>query len=1017
MRLSAILAALALASAGSAYADTLAKVTQQPASTTVEAGSPASFTSTATATPAPTVQWERSTDGGKTFKNIEGATSTTYAIASTTAAENGYEFRAVFRNGAGPVDSKPATLTVTEKPAITKQPADAFAQEGHEAVFESTASGSPAPTVQWQESTDGGVTYKTLAGVTTTTLHLTNLNKTMDGWKFHAVFKNSTGTVTSEAATLHIIDVPKIETQPLDRTVLEGQSAEFHTTALGNPPPTVQWELSTDGGSTFTPIEGATGETLIVPATTTAEDGYRYRAVWSNLAGTATTRVAKLTVHGIPKVTTQPQDTVVLAGGTATFEAQASGNPAPTVQWEMSTNGGETFSPIPEATGTTFSIASAQQSENGHLFRAVFTNVAGTTASEAALLTVSATDFRAYGWGLNKNGQAGTGVNEGIVPAPAPLPNLEFVTQVAAGQKFSLALRAGGTVESWGFNGHGQLGNEGAFGIRSPMLIENLRRVTAIAAGGNHSLALLADGTVKAWGDDEAGQLGDGSSTDSEVPVPVPGLSGVTAIAAGEEHSLALLSDGTVMAWGGNESGQLGTGNTNPSSTPVAVKGLSGVTAIAAGGRFSMALLSDGTVVAWGDDGRHELGNEAVALQEEEVTKEEEAGLHSNKPVPVDGLSGVKEISAGRNHALALLQNGTVMAWGDDSKGELGSGVFEETNDKASPVTGLSGVTAISAGERISAAVLSTGAVMTWGSNETSALGTGGVGEPSATPVQAHNIAQAVGVAAGGGHMLAFGEALPAVTKVSPREGPTSGGQTVTITGANFGDATAVSFGTHAATSYTQNSSNSITATAPAGTGVVDIRVTTPSGESAAVAVDRYTYRVAPTVTKLSAKGGPATGGTSVTISGTDFTNATAVSFGGVAATSYTVVTPFSITAVAPPNVGGTADVTVTTVGGTSAIVKKDQFRYAPVIEGVSPPNGPAAGGNTVTVTGAGFIVGTGTMKFKFGKGSSKSVKCTSSSSCEVLVPPAKVITTVDVTATAGKGKSTAVPADHYTYE
>ncbi len=103
---------------------------------TVEAGAPASFTSTATATPTPTVQWELSTNGAATWNPIPGATSTTYSIAKTVASENGYEFRAVFKNGAGPVASKPATLTVTEKPFVTQQPADAFAGEGKEASFD-----------------------------------------------------------------------------------------------------------------------------------------------------------------------------------------------------------------------------------------------------------------------------------------------------------------------------------------------------------------------------------------------------------------------------------------------------------------------------------------------------------------------------------------------------------------------------------------------------------------------------------------------------------------------------------------------------------------------------------------------------------------------------------------------------------------------------------------------------------------------------------------------------------------
>ncbi len=997
-------------------AESVPTVSQQPANTTVNAGASAKFISTASGSPAPTVQWERSTNGGAGYLPIEGATSTTLTIASTTAAENGFKYRAVFTNSAGTATSNAATLTVLSKPEVTQQPADAFVQEGHEAVFTSKASGNPAPTVQWQQSTDGGTTYKNVSGQTTTTLKLTNINKTMDGFKYRAVFTNSSGTATSEAATLHIVNAPFIQGQPLEHTVLEGEQVEFSSSASGNPAPTVQWERSIDGGKTFQPIAGATSGTYVIASATIAEDGYRFRATWTNTVGSATSNAATLTVRTVPVITEQPVPQIVLAGGTATFEAEASGHPTPTVQWEMSANGGASFAPISGATHETFTISGAQLSESGRQFRAVFKNAAGTATTEAASFTVATTDYGASGWGLNKNGQTGTGSNEPLLPLPAALPNLAFVTQVAAGGKFGLALRAGGTVEAWGSNAHGQLGNAEEIGQRTPTLIEHLSGVTQIATGLSHSLALLSNGTVMAWGDNEVGQLGTGNTTDSEVPVPVPGVSGAVAVAGDEGHSLALLSNGHVLAWGDNENGELGTGNTHSSTVPVEVEGITEATAIAAGGHFSMALLANGTVMAWGADMRFQLGNEQVLAEEEKESGEEEGGLSSTTPVPVDGLTNVKAISAGRNHALALLGDGTVMSWGDDTKGELGNGTIEEHNDKASPVPGLSGVTAISAGEGISAALLASGNVVTWGDNENGSLGIGSTGEPSDVPVQVHGLAQVVGVSAGGGHVLAFGEALPVVSKVAPREGPLEGGATVTITGANFGGASAVHFGGAAASSFTVDSQGEITATAPAGTGTVDVTVTTPSGTSGPTNADHYTYRTPPTVTKLSAKKGPATGGTAVTITGLGFTGATGVTFGGVAA-SFTVINNTTINAVSPTGIAGNQDVRVTAIGGTSAVVKKDVFRYSPVIESVSPPNGPAAGGNTVTINGVGFPVGTNTVKFKFGKGSSKSAQCTSSSSCSVLVPAAKATGTVDIIADANKGKSTAVAGDRYTYE
>jgi spore coat protein U-like protein len=129
----------------------------------------------------------------------------------------------------------------------------------------------------------------------------------------------------------------------------------------------------------------------------------------------------------------------------------------------------------------------------------------------------------------------------------------------------------------------------------------------------------------------------------------------------------------------------------------------------------------------------------------------------------------------------------------------------------------------------------------------------------------------------------------PTVTNVNPNTGPTSGGTSVTITGTSFSGATAVSFGSNAAASFTVNSATQITATSPAGVGTVDVTVTTAGGTSAISSGDRFTYGSAPTVTNVNPNTGPTSGGTSVTITGTNFSGATAVSFGSNAAASFTV--------------------------------------------------------------------------------------------------------------------------------
>ena len=283
------------------------------------------------------------------------------------------------------------------------------------------------------------------------------------------------------------------------------------------------------------------------------------------------------------------------------------------------------------------------------------------------------------------------------------------------------------TAVSWGNNGMAQLGyaDETNFKPDSVINLGPASGVTKIAAGGFHSLALKSDGTVLAWGANGSGQLGDGSFANNRLTaVPVSGLgsgSGVVAIAGGSAFSMALKSDGTVLTWGQNVNGQLGDGTTIQHSTPVPVTGLgpgSGVVAIAVGATSAYALKSDGTVLAWGNNSNGNLGDGTTTQR---LT-----------PVQVSGLgpgSGVVAIVSGTNsnHALALKSDGSVVAWGSNFGGQLGDGT---TSQRTSPtaVSGLgpgSGVVAVAAGASHSVALLSNGAVLAWGSNALAQLGDG----------------------------------------------------------------------------------------------------------------------------------------------------------------------------------------------------------------------------------------------------------------------------------------------------
>ena len=237
-----------------------------------------------------------------------------------------------------------------------------------------------------------------------------------------------------------------------------------------------------------------------------------------------------------------------------------------------------------------------------------------------------------------------------------------------------MALRSDGTVWMLGSNTYGQMGTSTGYGSYDytsldAVRVSGLSDIKAISMGEGHALALKADGTVWAWGMNDMGQLGDetisydhapgGKST----PVMVKGLMNVTAVAAGNEFSMALKDDGTVWAWGRNDFGMLGDGMPGyiemRNATAGQVKGLSHVTSIAAGVWYALALRNDGTVWAWGD-------NRYYGMLGDGTTD------NRNLPVQATGLSGIVSISAGSDHNLALDKYGVVWSWGLDTAGQLG---------------------------------------------------------------------------------------------------------------------------------------------------------------------------------------------------------------------------------------------------------------------------------------------------------------------------------------------------------
>src|SRR5216684_5695417 len=252
----------------------------------------------------------------------------------------------------------------------------------------------------------------------------------------------------------------------------------------------------------------------------------------------------------------------------------------------------------------------------------------------------------------------------------------------------------------------------------------------------------------------------------------------------------------------------------------------------------------------------------------------------------------------------------------------------------------------------------------------------------------------------------------PTVSNISPMNGPATGGTSVTITGSGFTRATSVSFGPTTTGNFKVDSDTQITVVSTAGSGIVDVTVTTPNGTSATSSADLFTYNRL-MVTAIDPMSGPATGGTSVTITGTGFTSAASVSFGSTLASNITFISDTRITAVSPSGCG-IVHVTVTTPSGTSATGTADLFTYippTPTVVYIKPYRGPTTGGTSVIITGSGFMCAT---SVKFGSTPARKYNIDNDTQITAISPPGDGI--VDVTVTTSSGTSAMTYDDQFDY-
>ena len=253
-----------------------------------------------------------------------------------------------------------------------------------------------------------------------------------------------------------------------------------------------------------------------------------------------------------------------------------------------------------------------------------------------------------------------------------------------------------------------------------------------------------------------------------------------------------------------------------------------------------------------------------------------------------------------------------------------------------------------------------------------------------------------------------FAYGAPVVTGITPADGPPTGGTVVTVSGDNLTGATAVNFGSTLGLNLVMISNTQLTVVSPPGTGVVDLTITGVGGTSSTSAADRFSY--APIVTAIAPNSGDPSGGTTVTVSGSNFTGFTSVNFGNAPGLSPTV-SGTRLTVVSPPGTG-VVHLTVTGPGGISATTPADFFAYGePVVSAVSPADGPPTGGTVVTVTGNNL---NGATAVNFGNTPGLNLIAVSDTQLSVISPPGTG--KVDVTVKGVAGTSTKSPKDKFSY-
>lgn len=331
-----------------------------------------------------------------------------------------------------------------------------------------------------------------------------------------------------------------------------------------------------------------------------------------------------------------------------------------------------------------------------------------------------------WGWGLNSSGQLG---NNTITDVSSPVQTVAGGTNwklVSSGfSGYTTAIKTDGTLWLWGINTNGQLGTGNRTSRSSPVqTIAGGNNWKLVSAGDEHTGAIKTDGTLWLWGSNIFVQLGDNTTASKSSPVQIfGGGTNWKLVSCGTYHSVAIKTDGTAWAWGTNSSGQLGDNTVSPKSSPVqTISTGTNWKTISAGGFYSMAIKTDGTLWSWGQNSYGQLGDNTI----------------TNRSSPVQTISAGtnwKQVSCGLNHTAAIKTDGTLWLWGRNLYGGLGDNTTQSRSSPVQTIVGGTNWKQVSLGNFTTSAIKTDGTLWSWGYNPFGQLGDGTTTDRS-SPVQ-----------------------------------------------------------------------------------------------------------------------------------------------------------------------------------------------------------------------------------------------------------------------------------------